>query len=214
MEAIYKDYSIPDPPHQPLYLDIMLSRMKEFSNEFGAIDHVLDVGCGDGNFTCSLKQAGFSMSGIDTSSGGITLASRRYTDILFRVSSAYDDFRSPFGREAPFDAIVSVEVIEHLYSPRTFMKRAHESLRPDGMLIVTTPYWGYLKNVLLSVSGRMDRALTALWEGGHIKHFSSSTLRKLGEQEGFEFKSFDGAGIGLRSLPFLWSGQMMSFRKR
>jgi 2-polyprenyl-3-methyl-5-hydroxy-6-metoxy-1,4-benzoquinol methylase len=205
MQPIYGDYAQPDPPHQPMYLGRMLKRLRNHA----AIRSVLDVGCGDGNFTCSLSEAGYSLFGIDTSAGGIEKAKARYPKIEFAVASAYDDYLTVFDRSTPFDAIVCIEVIEHLYSPRAFMRCARHALRDDGLLVITTPYWGYAKNIALAVSNRMDRALTALWEGGHIKHFSYRTLRQLGEQQGFIFQSFDGAG----RFPFMWSGQMMMFRK-
>ena len=71
-----------------------------------------------------------------------------------------------------------------------------------------------LKNLALAATNRMDAALTALWEGGHIKHFSRATLTRLMEEAGFEAVSFYGAGQGVRAhTPFLWSGMAMTFRK-
>lgn len=206
VDHIYHDYSQPDPPHQPLYLETMLRHLRAP----GDIRHVLDVGSGDGNFTASLSDAGFLMYGIDPSAGGVARAQTRYPQIQFREASAYENLLEPFGRTEPFDAIVTIEVIEHLYSPRTLCRRVHEALRPGGLFIVTTPYWGYLKNIALALTNRVDRALTALWEGGHIKHFSYRTLRRLGEEQGFEFVAFEGAG---RRIPFLWMGMLMVFRK-
>jgi 2-polyprenyl-3-methyl-5-hydroxy-6-metoxy-1,4-benzoquinol methylase len=206
VDHIYHDYSQPDPPHQPLYLATMLRHLRAS----GDIKDVLDIGCGDGNFTASLADAGFAMHGLDPSAGGVARAQERYPNIQFRESSAYDDLLKPFGRTEPFDAIVTIEVIEHLYSPRTLCRRVREALRPGGLFIVTTPYWGYLKNVGLALTNRVDRALTALWEGGHIKHFSYQTLRRLGEEQGLTFVAFEGAG---RPIPFLWKGMLMVFRR-
>ena len=45
------------------------------------------------------------------------------------------------------DAVFSTEVVEHVYLPRPFARNCHAFLKPGGMLIVTTPYHGYLKNV-------------------------------------------------------------------
>ena len=204
----YHDYRNPDPPKQPHYLQKLLRHLKKESH----IETILDAGCGDGNFTASVAEVGgYKLYGVDLSSGGIGKAKTNYPQIKFAQSSLYEDLCSPFQEVEMFDAIISVEVIEHLYSPNTYMKRANEALRPGGLLILTTPYWGYLKNILLAVTNRMDRALTALWEGGHIKHWSYRTLRTLGEQRGFEFIAFEGAGP--RTIPFLWSGMLMVFRK-
>ncbi len=147
------------------------------------------------------------MFGIDLSEGGIAKSRERKCG-TFKVASVYDDFGAIFPA-TKFDAVISVEVIEHLYDPRTFTRRIYDALGPGGLAIITTPYWGWLKNVLLAVTGRMDRALTALWTGGHIKHWSYTTLRKLFEEREFEFVAFQGAG----RLPFI-CGMIMVFRKK
>ena len=147
--------------------------------------------------------------------------SKRWDERVFRTAFAYSAVKK-FVLMADFCAILNAKFvvrpptrrlitsIEHLYSPRTFTRRALEALRPGGVLILTTPYWGYLKNLMIAVTNRTDRSLTALWEGGHIKHWSRQTLQTLGERQGFEFVAFEGAG---RPIPFLWKGMMMVFRK-
>ena len=62
---------------------------------------------------------------------------------------------------------------------------AFELLRPGGLFVVPTPYNGYLKNVALAVSGRMDRHWIALWDGGHIKFWSWKTIRVMLKEGGF-----------------------------
>jgi lysozyme family protein len=90
----------------------------------------------------------------------------------------------------------------------------YEAVRPGGLVIVTTPYWGYLKNVVLALSNRTDRSLTVLWEGGHIKHFSRKTLTRLMANEGFRVVGFNGCGSGWRAhVPYLWSGMLMVFER-
>jgi len=202
----YHDYGIPDPPHEPMYL----ARVVHSLHIAGATT-VLDAGCGDGSFTASLAKAGFRVYGLDLSNGGIDRARGRYPNIPFAIGSVYDDLRTAFNGVTQFDAIVAVEVIEHLYSPATFVTRVHEGLAPGGLAVVTTPYWGYLKNISLALTNRIDRSLTALWEGGHIKHWSRRTLTMLFEQHGFKVASFNGAG---RRIPYLWNGMVMAFQKR
>jgi 2-polyprenyl-6-hydroxyphenyl methylase/3-demethylubiquinone-9 3-methyltransferase len=207
-EHAYNDYDLnPDPPHQPMYLKEVLRQLRAARARC-----VLDAGCGDGNFAESVAQAGFNVFGMDLSPTGVRRARGRGFG-HFVQSSLYESLTAPFGRTT-FDAIYIVEVVEHLYSPNRFASRAFEALRPGGVIVVTTPYWGYLKNLALAATNRMDAALTALWEGGHIKHFSRATLTRLMEEAGFEAVSFYGAGQGVRAhTPFLWSGMAMTFRK-
>jgi len=202
----YHDFEQVDPPHQHLYLQLIL----DYFAADKQIRRILDAGCGDGNFAASMAQGGVGeMYGIDLSAGGIAKATQKYPDIHFVEGSVYDDFSVLCGVPS-FDAIVCIDVIEHLYSPRQFVRRAYAALRPGRILIVTTPYWGYLKNLVLAITNRIDRALTSLWEGGHIKHWSYRTLRTLLTEQVFAFVAFHGAG---RKIPYLWSSMVMVVRK-
>jgi 2-polyprenyl-6-hydroxyphenyl methylase/3-demethylubiquinone-9 3-methyltransferase len=194
----YHNYEWADPPHQGDYLDLIVQHLRAIGAR-----SVLDAGCGDGNFSASVAEAGFEVYGIDASEGGIAKATRLYPNIRFSRATVYEDFTQ---FKSSFDSIISVEVVEHLYSPDKFIQRAYAGLRPGGIIIITTPYWGYLKTVLLALTNRMDRALTALWPGGHIKHWSYRTLRTLLERNGFEYVTFYGCG---RPIPYCWRGMMM-----
>lgn len=143
----------------------------------------LDLGCGNGATSDMLTGMGFDVTGVDTSSSGIDMARTAYPHCRFEIASAYDDLAARFGT---FPLVVSLEVIEHLYDPRKFASRMFELLTPGGIGMISTPYHGYLKNVALALTGRMDKHFTALWDGGHIKFFSIDTLGKLLTEAGFD----------------------------
>jgi 2-polyprenyl-3-methyl-5-hydroxy-6-metoxy-1,4-benzoquinol methylase len=205
LEHIYNDFDDqPDPPHQPMYLNKIL---RALSGE-KSISEVLDLGCGDGNFSHSLALEGYQVIGLDASESGIRKAQEGPGE--FYVGNIYDELSSQINRES-VSAVVTVEVIEHLYDPKLFLFRCNEVLGDNGILIITTPYWGYLKNIVLSLSGRLDKALTVEWDGGHIKHFSRRSLTRMVENYGFTLEKFEGCG---RRIPFLWRGMMLTFRKK
>jgi 2-polyprenyl-6-hydroxyphenyl methylase/3-demethylubiquinone-9 3-methyltransferase len=172
-----------------------------------SIRRVLDAGCGNGNLSVRIAAAGFDVCAFDASPTGVEHAQRAFPGIRFEVASAYDDLRERFGDV--FDACVSVEVIEHLYDPRAFVARMYEVLRPGGLFILSTPYHGYLKNLALAVTGRMDSHYTALWDGGHIKFWSRATLTTLLHEHGFEVIRFEGAG----RIPWLWKSMIVTARR-
>ncbi len=58
-------------------------------------------------------------------------------------------------------------------------------LEPGGTAIVTTPYHGYLKNLVMALTGKLDAHFTALWDHGHIKFWSTKTLAQLLLEAGF-----------------------------
>ena len=76
-------------------------------------------------------------------------------------------------------------------------------------MIVTIPYHGYLKNLVLSLLGKWDYHHTAFWCGGHIKLWSVKTLTKLLEEAGFEVVSMRGLG----RMPWLWKSMILVAKK-
>jgi 2-polyprenyl-3-methyl-5-hydroxy-6-metoxy-1,4-benzoquinol methylase len=172
-----------------------------------SIRHVLDAGCGNGNLAGRVAGQGFDVTAFDTSVSGIAQARKAFSGVRFEIASGYDDLRSLL--VGPFDACVTVEVIEHLYDPRQFATRIFDVLRPGGMLIVSTPYHSYIKNLALAATGKMDAHFTALWDGGHIKFWSRATLTHLLEERGFDVVHFEGAG----RVPLLWKSMIVVARK-
>jgi 2-polyprenyl-3-methyl-5-hydroxy-6-metoxy-1,4-benzoquinol methylase len=168
---------------------------------------VLEVGCGNGGTAEWLRCRGWNVTAIDTSESGVAIAQKQYGGIRFEVMSACDDLHRNLGE---FDAILSLEVIEHLYDPRTFVRNAFSALKPGGVLVLSTPYHGYFKNLALAVSGAMDAHFTALWDGGHIKFWSMRTLGKLLHSAGFAQIEFDRVG---RTIPALAKSMVVRARK-
>jgi 2-polyprenyl-6-hydroxyphenyl methylase/3-demethylubiquinone-9 3-methyltransferase len=140
-----------------------------------------DLGCGSGATANMLAELGFDVVGVDPSTTGIAEARKAYPGCRFEIGSAYDDLAAAYGR---FPLLVSLEVVEHCYDPRHFARTVFQLLEPGGVAIVSTPYHGYLKNVALAVTGKLDAHFTALWDGGHIKFFSMATLGQLLDEAG------------------------------
>jgi 2-polyprenyl-3-methyl-5-hydroxy-6-metoxy-1,4-benzoquinol methylase len=168
----------------------------------------LDVGCGNGALCKALAQAGFEVSGCDPSIEGIQHARRAHPEIDFHVLAVEHSPGTRFG--GAFDAVVSTEVIEHLYQPRLLPRFAAAVLRDRGHLIVSTPYHGYAKNLALSVADRWDQHLSPFWDGGHIKFWSRATLTQLISEEGFDVTHF----IGVGRIAYLWKSMIVAGQKR
>lgn len=90
--------------------------------------------------------------------------------------------------------VLSLEVVEHVYAPRHYAQTLFDLLEPGGTAIISTPYHGYWKNLALALSGRMDAHFAALWDHGHIKFWSISTLGELLREVGFVDIQFERVG--------------------
>ncbi|MBU1191576.1 MAG: class I SAM-dependent methyltransferase [Gammaproteobacteria bacterium] len=166
---------------------------------------ILDLGCGNGALTHALRKAGYQAMGCDADSEGIAFAQTGGGD--FKVVSVYED-PIQLG-DSGFDCVVSAEVIEHLFTPGALPRFAHKVLAPNGHLVITTPYHGYAKNLILSLLNKWDTHIDPMWDGGHIKLWSRTTLTRLLEKNGFTVIEFHGVG----RFPYLWKSMILVARR-
>lgn len=169
---------------------------------------VADLGCGNGSMLAQLRDRQFQLHGLDASRSGLALAEKAHPDIHFGYADLMSDLSSHF-LVGKCDAIISTEVIEHVFLPRQFAANCYRMLRPSGLLILSTPYHGYIKNLALAISGKLDSHFTVLWDYGHIKFWSKRTLCRLLEEVGFVVRRFHGAG----RIPYLWKSMIVVAQK-
>jgi len=97
----------------------------------------LDVGCGAGLVCEPMARLGADVTGVDASAENIGVASAH-------AESSGLDIRYMAGELASFnlgifDLVTSFEVIEHVAEKPAFLEQLAASLKPDGMLVMSTP---------------------------------------------------------------------------
>jgi SAM-dependent methyltransferase len=113
-----------------------------FAYEY-AVDHldaasnVLEIGCGDGYGTTMLAEKVARIVAVDVDEGTVQHAAATYPaeNCTFQP---FDGETLPFDT-GTFDAVVSMQVIEHIQDDRRFVGEAHRVLKQGGVLILTTP---------------------------------------------------------------------------
>jgi 2-polyprenyl-6-hydroxyphenyl methylase/3-demethylubiquinone-9 3-methyltransferase len=118
---------------------------------------VLDVGCGGGILCEPLSRLGASVVGIDAAEGNIAVAA-----LHARRGGHAIDYRAvtpeilaaevAAGSTDPFDAVISLEVIEHVADTHVFLGALAGLLAPDGALVMSTLN-RTLKSLLLAKIG-------------------------------------------------------------
>jgi len=201
-QAFYEEYwSGEAPPDTDPYT---APRVRRFLELVPAHARVLDAGCGAGGALQLLALGNLALTGIDVSARAIERARQLCPQADLRVASF--DAELPFP-DATFDAVYSGDVIEHVYDVRRMAKELHRVLRPDGLLFLSTPYHGFLKNLVL-VTTAFDRHFDP--EGPHIRFFSDGALRRLLERQGFSVERVEHLG---RTWP-LWANSVAIAHRR
>jgi ubiquinone/menaquinone biosynthesis C-methylase UbiE len=148
----------------------------EFKNIKGKI---LDVGCGAGNYTATLKRccSQSKVYGVDLSKRAIKRAKKDFPSIHFSVAKAT---HLPFPDHS-FDALVMKCVLEHLKDPAKVLAEVKRVLKPGGLFYSITPLEG--DKLVLSPPLRLTKKYH-----GHLQKFSRHSLISLLEKNGFQIK--------------------------
>ena len=98
-------------------------------------ERLLDIGCGDGNFTALVGKAcgAKEVYGVDISEKGVEMAKKNGIK-AFRVDVDEGIYRL---RINYFDAVLSLEVIEHLFDPDHYLDEIYRVLKPNGIFVLS-----------------------------------------------------------------------------
>lgn len=99
---------------------------------------LLDIGCGGGLLTEPMARLGAEVTGIDAAEKNIRIARLHAEQMGLKITylpcAAEDLVRT--GQR--FDAVLAMEVIEHVADIDAFITAADRLLKPDGLLFVAT----------------------------------------------------------------------------
>src|ERR1700687_5099956 len=188
--------------------EYLLPVVRELVREVPPQAVVADLGCGNGSLLAEFRQNVWELHGLEMSRSGIEHAAKAYPGIQFDYADLTADL-SLHPLAGRCDVVISTEVVEHVFLPRTYARNCCTFLKPGGILILSTPYHGYWKNLALALAGKMDFHYTALWDYGHIKFWSRPTITALLTEAGFEVKRFVGVG----RVPLLWKSMIVVAKK-
>ncbi|SDF67192.1 class I SAM-dependent methyltransferase [Pseudonocardia oroxyli] len=157
---------------------------------------VLEAGCGEGYGADLLTAAGATVLGLDYDETTAAHVARRYP----RVGVARANLVALPVRTAGVDAVVSLQVVEHLWDQEGFLRECRRVLRPGGELAVSTP------NRLTFSPGR-DTPLNPF----HTRELAPTELAELVRDSGFTDVEVRGLHHGpqLRALDARHGGSLV-----
>jgi 2-polyprenyl-6-hydroxyphenyl methylase/3-demethylubiquinone-9 3-methyltransferase len=149
-EAMAADWWDPNGKFKPLHmlnptrLDYIISRIgAEFGRDARSLRpfeglRILDIGCGGGLLTEPMARLGAEVVGADAVERNISVASlhaeQQGLEIDYRATTA--EALAAAGER--FDAVLALEIVEHVADPADFIATCAALTRPEGVMIVST----------------------------------------------------------------------------
>jgi 2-polyprenyl-3-methyl-5-hydroxy-6-metoxy-1,4-benzoquinol methylase len=156
----------------------LLTYVKEnyaFSNSFD----VLDIACGWGGHALAFSESGASVVANDLFDHAFLELEKFASEKALNLKVGMGDCMNIPHPDNSFDVILALELIEHISDVGVFAKEAKRVLRPNGILIMSTP-----------------PRLRSIWEGE--PHYNLRGLALLP----FSLQQFVGKKIFKRNYPF------------
>jgi ubiquinone/menaquinone biosynthesis C-methylase UbiE len=160
-------------------------------------ESVLDVGCGAGELSAALLEAGARPIAVDVAREALRRARERIPALDARLWEPGEPLPV---EDASIDAVWAGEVVEHVVDVAPWLSELRRVLKPRGTLLLTTPHHGPGTLLRLALS---RRAFAEHFEprSDHVRYFSPRTLRELLDDLGFDVCELRCAGgvPGMRS---------------
>jgi 2-polyprenyl-3-methyl-5-hydroxy-6-metoxy-1,4-benzoquinol methylase len=154
------------------YADVRFERELRLFRAHCQRGSVLDVGCSSGAFLYQLKKRfpdDYQILGTDVSQAPLDHAVKMGVPVV-RGEFLNQTF------EEKFDAVTFWAVMEHLYDPRLFLKKAASILKPGGLCFILTPN---MNSLAVKLIGAKYRYIFA----EHLNYFTPQTLKEFAELE-------------------------------
>jgi methionine biosynthesis protein MetW len=171
---------------------------------------IIDLGCGDGEFTIRIKEKAMTgmIHGVESCKDNTIRAQINGIEVV----NADLNQKLPIEDEE-FDVVHANQVIEHLVETDLFVKEIYRILKPGGYAIISTPNLASFHNLISLVLGKQPFTAhvsnevvlgnsfdphkgTRHSKGfSHLRIFTCESLRDMFEYHGFDMKTLIGAGF-------------------
>jgi len=156
------------------------------------IGRVLEIGCGAGGTLRWLKQSGKAAQAYGLEY--VPEAAAKAAEVADAVQSGDIEATGiPF--DGQFDAILCLDVLEHLRDPWSVVQSLRQRLAPGGTLIVSVPNVRHHSVTLpLLLQGQFRYQPAGILDRTHLRFFTRESARDLLEQGGFQVTNLVAQG--------------------
>jgi 2-polyprenyl-6-hydroxyphenyl methylase/3-demethylubiquinone-9 3-methyltransferase len=99
---------------------------------------ILDIGCGGGLLAEPMARLGADVVGADAAEGNIPVAKVHAEQSGLTIDYRHTTAEAMAAAGEQFDAVLNMEVVEHVASPPDYLRACHDLLKPGGLHICST----------------------------------------------------------------------------
>jgi 2-polyprenyl-3-methyl-5-hydroxy-6-metoxy-1,4-benzoquinol methylase len=172
-DEVYSEAALKSRLSNPLFYQIARQRL-ELLQQVVPDGRLLEIGCATGEFLTTAREAGYEVSGVDSSV--------RFSEHLREQGIDVDtgDFEQIALPETGFDIVAGFHLLEHIPEPLPFLDKVATLLSPNGLLFLITPNTASRTDQLFAWDHPM------FTEADHVCLYSPASVQRLLTAAGFE----------------------------
>jgi ubiquinone/menaquinone biosynthesis C-methylase UbiE len=145
---------------------------------------ILELGCGAGRFLRAIHRhrPEFELVGADVSRNALAILSENSPEIETRLVES----RSLPADDGEFDAVLAIDVLEHVTDPNHTLAEIHRVLAPGGIFHLHVPCEADPRSLWRWLPGQAGERGLKRRLGGHIQSFRRDEILRRLQSSGFE----------------------------
>lgn len=156
---------------------------EKIQNEVKQGGAILDLGAGEGALSQRLSDMGYLVTAVDMDSDNFKCADVKFTKVNFDSTDEVSHFVSQ--HEGEFDAVMGIEVIEHVEDQWQYVRQLLRMAKKGGLVIITTPNTtSWISRLVFFFTGRFHQFLDDDLSYGHISPISPWELELILKKSG------------------------------
>jgi 2-polyprenyl-3-methyl-5-hydroxy-6-metoxy-1,4-benzoquinol methylase len=147
---------------------------------------VLDIGCGDGRYALQFKKLGATVEGVDRDEAAVSFA-RNELGLKGTAVNSIENFHV----NNLYDVVLMLDLIEHVFQPRSILQKASSNLADNGLLVIWTPNASFIQQHSDATPLQVDLE--------HIQYLSFETCSYLADVLHLEIVHLESIGFPSKS---------------
>lgn len=194
-------------PADKAYLDNHIEYFSQVRQEIfpflpEKMGRVLEIGCGTGDTLDYIKQHGRCdwAGGVELVSSAAAIARTKLDQL---IEGNIETMALPF-EDGSLDAILCLDILEHLVDPWSVVRKLDKALKPGGVLIASIPNVRHCRLVFpLLFQGKWQYRDSGILDKTHLRFFVRESALALMESSGLKVEAVRTTGLDTGSKGWL-----------